>query len=472
MTSNVERSHKVEILFGITGTLLISIALFLYILNEPVRIDTSQNNILAVKLDNAMTLYAENCSICHGLSGEGVGATPALNSDALRTMLSSDLTRIIADGRYNTAMPAWSEANGGPLSDYQVGELAALIQTGDWPATQDRVVNLGLAPLVPFTTEPDPALLEAVSLLPDGAILQSAIKTYAARCVACHGADGLGTSIAPALNDPQVRAKTSEDLARTITVGSAGTLMAGWSNVLPPDEISAMVSLIQRWEEVPSGIIPAPDVPIPVTVESLALGANLFSTSCSRCHGPEGQGTQRAPSLNVQSFLNNTTDAAMQQIITLGVPGTSMPAWGDRMTDADIQAIVGFIRQWEPTAPEVAVPVRMGKGGPPWMANGTTQTKAPARTVGPQATTTPDSQGSALPTHVPGSSQGMGSGQGGGPAWAQTTPATETVSWWQTLDWRTLALIAGGLALAFTLILTGYSSLKQKPPPTSRRRGT
>jgi hypothetical protein len=85
-----------------------------------------------------------------------------------------------------------------------------------------------------------------------------------------------------------------------------------------------------------------------------------------------------------------------------------MLAWDDRMADAEIQAIVGFIRQWGPTAPEVAVPVRTGQGGPPWVQS-------------------------------------------------QTTTTTQSA----TLDWCILALVTGGLAIAFTLILMGYSSLRK-----------
>ena len=184
MTTNPERTRFLEVLFGIVGTLLIVLALGLYILNERSRINTSQQAILAVQLDEAMTLYAENCSICHGLAGEGIGATPPLNTDGMRGMADDDLRRIIAEGRYNTAMPAWTQANGGPLSDYQVDELVSLVLYGDWQTTQDRVVNLGLAPLVPFTTEPDPAILNALASLSDGATLQAAVQTYASECVA------------------------------------------------------------------------------------------------------------------------------------------------------------------------------------------------------------------------------------------------------------------------------------------------
>ena len=45
----------------------------------------------------------------------------------------------------------------------------------------------------------------------------------------------------------------------------------------------------------------------------------------------------RIPPLNVKGFLEKTSDAALEQIITLGVPDTPMPAWGDRMKKEDIQ---------------------------------------------------------------------------------------------------------------------------------------
>jgi len=244
-----------------------------------------------------------------------------------------------------------------------------MIQYGNWQQTQERVVNLGLAPLVPFAAEPDATMLEQVTALPGGDSLALGIQLYSESCVACHGSDGLGTSLAPAINDALVRAKDADELERSLLNGIPGTLMAGWQNVLAVDEAAALLDLIARWDEVPAGTISEPDQPIPVTQESLLLGADVYAQSCARCHGTDGEGTRRAPSLNVKGYLEETSDAAMQQIITLGVPGTAMPAWGDRLTDAEIQAVVGMIRSWQPTAPEVATPAR-GGGGPWWATQG------------------------------------------------------------------------------------------------------
>ncbi|MBN1304927.1 MAG: c-type cytochrome [Anaerolineales bacterium] len=486
MSETTHRTRTIEVLVGILATQVIVFALLFYILAEPERIEASQGQILDWHLDAAMTLYAGNCSVCHGLQGEGIGANPPLNSPGLQSMPYDELYKVIARGRFETAMPAWSKEDGGPLSDFEISKLAALIRAGDWQATGDRVVNLGLAPLIPFAADPDPLLLEQVAALPDGAVLQTAIQVYARQCVACHGADGLGTGIAPALNDLQVRAKPADELQRALLYGSPGTLMAGWENVLTPDETSALLVLIRRWDEIPGGAIPAPDVPVPVTTESLVLGEGLFAANCARCHGPEGQGTPRAPALNVKGFLTGVTDQALQQIVILGVPQTSMPAWGDRMSEAEIQAIVGFIRQWEPDAPEVAEPLRPGGGGgggPPWLrdsqSGGQGRGQGGGRsawagqgqdqtTAGAGSARAGEAAGTALPAD-----QHTGAGEGGQdgpPAWAGTgqeqaayTTAQET-SWRKDLDWRILLLATGGLSIAFTLIWLGFAALKGKRP--------
>jgi mono/diheme cytochrome c family protein len=418
-------SNRIEILMGVIASALIVFIIPLYAVNEPQRLEAAQVAQLEVDLDEAMNLYAENCSVCHGLAGEGMGAIPPLNTAVLQSMDTPSLEKIIARGLYGTSMPAWHIEDGGPLSDYQVSQLVKLIQHGDWQATQERVVNLGLAPHAPFTAQPDAAILEQVKALPDGEQIVAGITLFAEECVACHGADGLGSSLAPALNDAAVRLKTQEELERSIRLGIPGTLMAGWEKSLDDAQINAALALITSWDRVPAGAIPAPDQPILVTEESLALGADLYASSCSGCHGPEGQGSQRAPALNVRSFLTDTADMAIQQIITLGVTGTAMPAWGDRLTDAEIQAVVGFIRSWEPNAPAVAEPARIR--GPWWRGNTTGAT-----------------------ANQPGNSQ-----TGGG----QSSISPQATPWYQVLDWRSASLTLVVATVAILLILVAILGL-------------
>jgi mono/diheme cytochrome c family protein len=496
VTSNTTRI--VEYVVGIIATALIGAGIFLYSLQEPTRIVYAQQDQLETDLYEGMTLYAQNCSVCHGLAGDGIGSIPGLDNEALRQTDYDSLAKIIARGLYNTAMPAWANEDGGPLNEYQIGTLVMLIQSGDWQATQDLVVNLGLAPLVPFSTEPDLEVLKALEIVEGGDILIKGITLYAQECVACHGADGLGTTLAPVLNDEGVQSQPSETLERTINSGVAGTLMASWDSSLTDEEVDALVYLLKNWNQVPTGAIPAPDSPVPVTEESLALGASLYSSSCSNCHGPEGQGTQRAPALNVKGFLTDTVDAAIQQIITLGVPSTAMPAWGDRMTDAEIQAIVGFIRAWEPTAPEVAEPARGGgpwwksegtqtpggsKGGPPWMRNESGQVnnsaslpsggdsvahansgQSPSEPVQAQSMQKPQAGTSHVDSGtMVGQQQSQGVDHGntaGGPPWANQSVELE---WWQEITWQTITLSGSVFSLALFLIVVAIKRLLSLP---------
>ena len=505
-------TRAVEMSIGLLATALIAAGLLPIMLLEPQRQVAAQQAQLAADLDSAMTLYAENCAVCHGLAGEGIGATPPLDVPALREAPFDMLEKTIARGLYNTAMPAWSQSDGGPLSAYQVGELASLIQLGDWQQVQDRVVNLGLTPQTAFASEPDPQILAALADQPEGAALAQGVALYGAHCVACHGADGLGSALAPPLNDAELAAQPPEELTRIVSLGVAGSLMAGWDQRLGSEEIVALVHLMQNWDQVPSGAIPAPERDIPVTAESLALGADLYAANCAHCHADEGQGTPRAPALNVQSFLTATNDGAIEQIILSGVPGTAMPSWGDRLTTAEIQAVVGFVRAWEPDAPAVAETARggprwssgqpgngggqpgsAGQGqGPPWLrdnsaqpanplpgggqslapdAGGSLDTSTPVAASAGEAATHAGNGQSQTPNHggstgtrapAAGSAGEPASHAGGGPPWAQTAAAPPEEEPW---DARILLLFGGGGALSLGLTGWGLIGLQR----TTRR---
>jgi hypothetical protein len=72
----------------------------------------------------------------------------------------------------------------------------------------------------------------------------------------------------------------------------------------------------------------------------------------------------------------------------------------------------------------------------------------------------PPMSGQDMATHMAQeAANGGGQGQGrGGPPWAQEQAQTSES---EALDWRVLAMIAGGLSVAFTLIAIGFSSLKR-----------
>jgi mono/diheme cytochrome c family protein len=98
----------------------------------------------------------------------------------------------------------------------------------------------------------------------------------------------------------------------------------------------------------------------------VAAGQELWSQNCASCHGTTGEGVD-APALNSQEFLSTVTDQQIAGIIEGGVPGTEMPAWladyGGALTQQQIDAVVAYVRSWEPDAPSRPDWRTVGEGG-------------------------------------------------------------------------------------------------------------
>jgi cbb3-type cytochrome c oxidase subunit III len=255
-------------------------------------------------------------------------------------------------------MAAYSVDEGGIFTNAEIDQLLAVVQYANWSAVEARVAALGLTPPDVVTVELTNEMLDSVRALPDGDALSAGLEVFAAECVACHGANAEGTTIAPALDSEELRTRmTDDDLIRTISNGVSGTLMAGWDGALTADEIANVSLLVRRWPDISAAGLEMPVIeaePLDMSPETIANGQWLFNLMCSQCHGTDGYGSPMAPALNNQQFLSETPDAAIQQIISLGVPGTRMPAWGGRLTEYDINSLVAFLRSLEPTAPAIA----------------------------------------------------------------------------------------------------------------------
>jgi cytochrome c oxidase cbb3-type subunit 3 len=341
------------------GVILLALGFALW--HEDTRQSEASAQLRVDAIDRAVEIYATNCVACHGASGEGIGSIPALASDALRAAEVDTLSNVISRGRYNTNMAAWDVAEGGILYHYEVSDLVTLIQYGDWNDVYAYVDAAGLVPPQVVVAEVSTDVLAQVAALPNGDVLSAGLTLYAENCVACHNVNGEGTALAPALNTADFRTvNTDEQIQRTISQGVSGTLMAGWSQALTVDEIDTLVLFLRDWETLNQAQIMLPAVEAapaaPASPETIAAGGQLYSILCTQCHGTLGQGTALAPALNNQTFLDTTPDAAIQQIISMGVSGTRMPAWGGRLTEADITAITAYLRSWQPTAPPVANP--------------------------------------------------------------------------------------------------------------------
>lgn len=397
----------------ILGLLILVTSLPIYIWLEPERMDQAQVALRQEFVSDAAVIYIENCAVCHGAAGEGIGANPALNNPALWTADYDFLFKTIARGRFGTTMAGWHIDENGILNDYQVDELVALIRYVDWGMVRELAAVQGLIPpTLPVPEVDEEFLEEVVAIGPAGAEWADGMRIFANNCTICHGVNGEGSDLGIPLNTEDLRLREAVELARIINEGVPGTAMAAWKNALSGDEIEDVVAFLLNWHVIDgAGLILQPPEPIHVDLDNpeevFSLGERIFTTTCSSCHGENGSGGT-GPALNSLQFLTRNSDEQIANTIMNGVrrPNSSMPIFGDRLTSVEISALVDFIRAWEPSATWVENPrgTQQG-GGPPWLR----ATPDAANPISPQGG---------------GNSGGQ---KGGGPPWRDNgTPSSGT----------------------------------------------
>jgi mono/diheme cytochrome c family protein len=157
--------------------------------------------VAAAQADGALgaPLFLLHCSPCHGREGEGVTAPALRNSDYIQTAGDQAILGTIAKGRAGTTMPAWLQANGGPLTDADINNVIAYVKTFQKVSPMPKAT-----PIPPEPTEtpgpanaptPEPAHPSepgrpgpAATLAGDATRGKGLFGHY---CAICHGPDGM-----------------------------------------------------------------------------------------------------------------------------------------------------------------------------------------------------------------------------------------------------------------------------------------
>jgi len=147
-------------LIGLIAALIVVVALPLYALSEPYRMQQAQAELRQEFVVEATALYVENCALCHGPTGEGIGVMPALNNPDLARADYGLLYNTIAYSPHGTAMSAWHVTEGSVLSGYQVESLVTLIQYADWQQVSKVADARGVVISTPAAADVDIAALE------------------------------------------------------------------------------------------------------------------------------------------------------------------------------------------------------------------------------------------------------------------------------------------------------------------------
>jgi mono/diheme cytochrome c family protein len=141
-------------------------------------------------------VYENKCTECHGLEGEGGIGLPLRNSTFVQNSNVQDIFNTIANGRPGSVMPAWLQANGGPLKAAEINNVIAYLKNLQGISQIPRP-----APLPTPTEEPAPSGPveparpsveggpgEAVSMTGDP---KRGVGYFGLYCAYCHGPEGV-----------------------------------------------------------------------------------------------------------------------------------------------------------------------------------------------------------------------------------------------------------------------------------------
>lgn len=167
---------------------------------------------------------------------------------------------------------------------------------------------------------------------------------YDRYCALCHGNEGQGYLGAQAValgNEMFLRTASDEFLIAATLEGRPETRMApygeSFDGPLNRGDAEDIVAYLRTWQE-------GDPIDTSFAVEGDAeAGAIVYARDCAVCHGADGEGVS-ACSLNNPVFLRTASDGFLRVAIEDGRAGTAMAAYGELLSDGEIDDLVAFVR--------------------------------------------------------------------------------------------------------------------------------
>jgi mono/diheme cytochrome c family protein len=265
-------------------------------------IDTLANYVVnPASVPDGQALFKQYCSSCHG--------------ELVPSATDVDQSRqIIAAGGAHQTMPVWGDV----LTQAQIDALVNFIVTSAQGTSAQRGQTL-----------------------------------FDQNCTACHGDFGEGGPnpsqpnqiIAPIGTAEFLDTRDDITLFQIISQGQPDQGMSPFGSAnggnLDDDQVNSIVAYLRSWQANPPITTP-PQFTIPTLSMS---AAEVYSKICAQCHGQNGEGSTVGPGINE---LTDDTDQDIYEVISQGLPGTTMLSFGSILSDSQIQDLVAMIRQFPP----------------------------------------------------------------------------------------------------------------------------
>ncbi len=276
---------------------------------------------------NGQAIYGEKCAACHGVTGMGDGE----KSDQLPNPAT-------ALGDRNVSLPA----------------------SPAWWYTAVTEGNLE-AFMPPFTSLTDQERWDVVAYAYSLTISEESITAgkdlYTENCAICHGADGTGQTVDVDLTDQAFMANRSAVDVGIMIVNGSENGMPAFGEDLIDAEITVLTDYVRSFTMDFSGVeavaVAEPEPTAEPTeepaeeaapAETDSEGAALFAENCALCHAPDGSGASVDVDLRDKERMDRFPDEMLFALIGAG-NDSGMPAFGDRLTEAQIDTLVAYLRE-------------------------------------------------------------------------------------------------------------------------------
>ena len=94
--------------------------------------------------------------------------------------------------------------------------------------------------------------------------------------------------------------------------------------------------------------------PLANDTDAVAAGGVLFEEHCEECHGKEGMGGKKAPSLRAEE-VQNAAPGAIYWILTNGVVRKKMPVWS-KLPEPERWQLVSYIKSLRSASTQASQP--------------------------------------------------------------------------------------------------------------------
>jgi mono/diheme cytochrome c family protein len=175
------------------------------------------------------TLFAQNCRGCHGDNGK-YGPGRILNDPLYVAFIPrEEIKKVLVYGRPGTAMPAWAQSQGGPLSEKQIDVLVSGIKDG-WA----KPVNLHGTTLPSYSADVNAG---------DAA---RGKKLFVRSCYMCHGP---GAQVGVITNATYLQLASNQNVRTSIVIGRSDLGMPNYTTLnlghaLSDQDVSDLVTYI------------------------------------------------------------------------------------------------------------------------------------------------------------------------------------------------------------------------------------